>query len=58
MKKKEECPLEGNGRANDIIYKCIASATGFANKVSLGTKQRDFKKWFHNHNLSFKKKSK
>ena len=31
--KKEERPLEGKCRASDIIYKCIASATGFPNKV-------------------------
>ena len=28
-RKREECPLEGKCRANDIVYKCIASATGF-----------------------------
>ena len=56
--KKEECPLEGKCRANNIIYKCIASATGFLNKVYLGTAQGEFKKWFHNHNLSFKNESK
>ena len=48
--KKEECPLEGKCRANDIIYKCIASASGFPNKVYLGTAQGEFKKRFHNHN--------
>ena len=29
LSKKEKCPLEGKYRANDTIYKCIASATGF-----------------------------
>ena len=56
--KKEECPLEGKCRANDIIYKCIASASGFPNKVYLGTAQGEFKKRFHNHNSSFKNESK
>ena len=36
-RKKEECPLEGKCRANDIIYKCIASATDFPNNVYLET---------------------
>ena len=53
-RKKEECPLEGKCRVNDVIYKCIASATGFPNKVYLGTAEGEFKKWFYNHNSSFK----
>ena len=28
----------------DIVYKCIASATGFPNKIYLGTAQGEFKK--------------
>ena len=39
-RKKEGCPLEGKCRANDIVYKCIASATGFLDKVYLGTTRR------------------
>ena len=38
-RKKEECPLEGKCSVNDIVYKCIASATGFLNKIYLGTVQ-------------------
>ena len=40
----EECPLEGKCRANDVVYKCIDSATGFPIKVYLGTAQWEFKK--------------
>ena len=58
FRKKEECPLEGKCRANDIIYKCITSATGFPNKAELGTAQVEFKKWFYNHKTSFKNESK
>ena len=36
---KEECPLNGKYRANDIGYKCFASRTSFADKVYLGTAQ-------------------
>ena len=49
-RKKEGCPLEGKCRANNIAFKCIPSATGFLNKVYLGTAQGEFKKRFHNHN--------
>ena len=51
-------PLAGKCRANDIIYKCIASATGFPNKVYLETPQEEFKKRFYNHNTSLKNESK
>ena len=53
-RKKEECPLDGKCRANDIVYKCIASATGFPNKVYLETAKGEFKIRFYNHNTSFK----
>ena len=53
-RKKKECPLEGQCRAYDIVYKCIALATGFPNKVYLGTAHGEFKKRFYNHNTSFK----
>ena len=55
-RKKGECPLEGNCRANDIVYKCISSVTGFPNKVYLGTTQEEFKKRFYNHKTSFMSK--
>ena len=42
-RKKEDCPLEGKFRVNDVIYKCIASATGFPNKVYLGTAEESLK---------------
>ena len=45
-RKKEECPLQGKCRANDLIYKCIPSATGFSHKVYLGTAQGEFKNGF------------
>ena len=57
-RKKEKCPLERKCRAKDIVYNCIASATGFLNKVYLGNAKGEFKKWFYNHNTSFKNESK
>ena len=58
LQKKGGVSLEGKCRANDMIYKCIASVTGFPNKVYLGTAQGEFKKRFYNHNKSFKSESK
>ena len=57
VEKKEECPLDGKSIANDKVYKCIASATGFPNKFSLVTTQEEFKKQFYNHNMSFENDS-
>ena len=57
-RRKEECPLEGKYRANDVVYKCIAWATGFPSKVYLETAQGEFKKRFYSHNTSFKNESK
>ena len=45
-RKKEECPVEGKCRVNDVIYKCIVSAAGFPNKFYLGTAEGEFKKRF------------
>ena len=53
-REKEECRLEGKCRVNAVIYKSIVSATGFPNKVHLGTAEGEFKKRFYNHNSSFK----
>ena len=55
-RKKEEYPLKGKCSSNDWIYKCIASATSFPNKVSLGN--WEFKKRFYNHNTSFENETK
>ena len=38
---------------NDVVYKYIASATGFLNEIYLGTAQREFKKRFYIYNTSF-----
>ena len=50
---KEECLVEGKCRANNLVYKCIASAAGFAYKFYFGTAGGEFKKRFYNHNTSF-----
>ena len=48
------CPLEGKCRTENIIYKCIASASGHPDKVYLGTAEGDLKKRYYNHISSFK----
>ena len=37
VEKKQECPLEGKCRSEDIIHKCVVTATGNPRKVYLGT---------------------
>ena len=54
-RKKHECPLDGKCRAENIVYKCVASVHGYPNKVYLGT-AGDFKQRFYNHRMSFNSK--
>ena len=37
VEKKQECPLEGKCRSEDIIHKCVVTATVNPRKVYLGT---------------------
>ena len=50
---KSECPLNGQCRVTDIIYKCTVLSLDKPNKLYLGTAQGDFKKRFYNHRKSF-----
>ena len=52
--KKEECPLEGICRSEDIICKCVVTGTGHPRKVYVGTAEGDFKQRYYNHKKSFK----
>ena len=52
-RKKHESPLDGKCRAENIVYKCVASVDGYPNKVYLGTAEGDFKQRFYNHRMSF-----
>ena len=52
-RKKHESPLDGKCRAENIVYKCVASVDGYPNKVYLGTAEGDFKQRFYNHWMSF-----
>ena len=53
-RKKQECPLEGKSRSEDIIYKCVVTATGHPRKIYLGTAEGDFKQRYYNHTKSFR----
>ena len=45
--------LDGKCRAENIVYKCVASVHGYPNKVYLGSAEGDFKQRFYNHRMSF-----
>ena len=53
-RKKQECLLEGKCRSEDIIYKCVVTATGRPRKVYLGTAEGDFQQRYYNHKKSFR----
>ena len=42
-RKKHECPLDSKCRAENVVYKCVASLDGYPNKVYLGITEGDFK---------------
>ena len=46
-RKKEEWSLEGKCRSEDIIYKCVFTATGHPRKVYSGTAEGDFKQRYY-----------
>ena len=43
-RKKEDYPLKGKCRTENIVYKCIVSASVHPDKGYLGTTEEDFKK--------------
>ena len=53
---KSKCPLNGQCKSQDIIYKCTVETSGNRYKVYLGTAEGDFKKRYHNHAKSFRNK--
>ena len=55
QKKKTERPIEGNCQVNDVIYKCYVTKP-LPEKVYPGLAERECKRHFYNHKLSFKHK--
>ena len=52
-RNKDECSLNGQCLAQDIVYKCIASTSINPDKTFLGNAEGDFKKRYNNHTKSF-----
>ena len=55
-RNKDECPLNGQCLAQDIVYKYIASTSINPDKTYLGTAKGDFKKRYKNHTKLFRHK--
>ena len=53
-RKKEKCLLEGECRSEDIMYKCVVTATGYPRKLYLVTAEGDFKQRYYNHKKSLR----
>ena len=53
-RKKDECPLNGQCLAQDIVDKCIASTSMNPEETYLGTAEGDFKKRYNNHTNLFR----
>ena len=51
--KRHNCLLDSTCKAENIVYKCVASVDRHLNKVYLGTEEVYFKQWFYNHQMSF-----
>ena len=56
-RNKNECPLNGNSKVQNVIYKCTVSATQtFKQRVYLVTAEGNWKQKLYNHRQSFKDK--
>ena len=57
-KNKDKCPINGKCQVQNVVYKCIVSATSnFPKRVYLGVAEGDWKQRFYNHKKSIKNKS-
>ena len=55
---KQDCPVNGNCRKENVIYKCTAWTPSNEKKVYLGLTEGEFKKQpYYNHMQSFKNKN-
>ena len=51
-----ECHIHGNGKVQNLIYKCTVSATQTYKRVDLGRAEGNWKQRLYNHRQSFKDK--
>ena len=53
-RKKDECPLNGQWLAQDIVDKCVPSTSMNPEETYLATAEGDFKKRYNNHTNLFR----
>ena len=53
-RKKDECPLNVQYLAQDIVYRCATSTSMNPEKTYLGMAEGDFEKRYNNHTRSFR----
>ena len=55
-RSKDDCPLNGQCHAQDIVYKCTILTSINPNKTNLGAAEENFMKRYSNHTKSFRHK--
>ena len=52
---KNNCPMNGNCRVENVVYKCVASATKKSKEnVYIGVAEGDWKQRYYNHTISLR----
>ena len=52
---KNNCPMNENCTVENVVYKCVVSATEKSNKhVYIGVADGDWKQRYYNHTMSFR----
>ena len=54
-REKNNCPMNGNCRVENAVYKCVVTATVKSKEyVYIGVAQGDYKQRYYNHTMSFR----
>ena len=54
-RERNNCPMDGNCRVENVVYKCVVSATAkLKEHVCVGVTMGDWKQWHYNHTMSFR----
>ena len=53
-RKKEDCPLDGKCKTNNIVYQATVQAEGKQDETYIGISENTFKTRYYNHRSSFK----
>ena len=52
---KNNCPMNGNCRVENVVYKCVVSTTEESKEhVYIGVAEGDWKQRYYNHTMSFR----